>query len=511
MKAQTQIIVMDFGSQYAHLIARRVRDLSVFSEVVPNDLPADEIKKSYQHIKGIILSGGPDDVVDKNAPQCDKKIFDLGVPVLGVCYGHHIIGHYLGGKVSLGTGREYGITKLRMEKKDDILRGFNATEDVWMNHGNSVTKLPKGFEAIARTDKCIAAMMDKEKKIYGVQFHPEVTHTKKGEALYRNFVFDICGAKKDWSMEHFIENEVKNIKGQIGSRRAIIGLSGGVDSSVAAVLASKAIGRKLTAVFVDTGLMRLNEPDFIRNTFSSWSMKLEMVDAKKKFHAALKGVTDPEEKRKIIGRQFIEVFDEAAGSEKADVLLQGTIYPDRIESGSSKNASVIKSHHNVGGLPEGMKLELCEPLRDLYKDEVRTVAKKLGLPHELVMRHPFPGPGLAIRILGECTEENVKIVQMANHIVIDELEKAGEYDNVWQAFAVLLPVKSVGVQGDARSYKKAIAIRMVNSVDAMSASFSRVPYDLLEKISTRITNEIKEVNRVVYDITNKPPGTIEWE
>lgn len=507
----TQIIVMDFGSQYAHLIARRVRDLGVFSVVVSNDICADEIKADYPGIKGIILSGGPDDVVKKGAPQCDKKIFESGIPILGLCYGHHIIGHYLGGNVGLGKGREYGITELKVDKNDKLLNGFDSVEDVWMNHGNSVTKVPLGFDVLARTDNCIAVIQDADRNIYGVQFHPEVTHTKKGSVLLGNFVFGICSAKKDWSMEKFIENEIDNIKKQVGDRRAIIGLSGGVDSSVAAVLMSRAIGNRLTAVFVDTGFMRLGEPEFIKKTFSSWDMKLKMIDSKNRFYDALNGVFDPEEKRKIIGDLFIRVFDEVALAEKAEVLVQGTIYPDRIESGTSKNSSVIKSHHNVGGLPEDMSLELCEPLKDLYKDEVRVVGEKLKLSKELVGRHPFPGPGLAIRILGECSEENVKVVQKANHIVLDELKKASEYDNIWQAFAVLLPVKSVGVQGDARSYKKVVAVRFVNSVDAMSASFSRVPYELLEKISTRITNEIKEVNRVVYDITNKPPGTIEWE
>ena len=506
-----QIIVVDFGSQYAHLIARRVRDLGVFSQVVSNELSADDIRADFPGLKGIILSGGPDDVVDKDAPQCDRKIFELDVPVLGLCYGHHIIGHYLGGTVGVGAGREYGVTKLKVYKKGGLLKGFGSVENVWMNHGNSVTALPSGFEVAARTDNCVAVIQNKSRKIYGVQFHPEVTHTKKGKVLFSNFVFGICSAKKDWNMERFIGDEIEKIKGQVGGRRAIIGLSGGVDSSVAAVLMTRAIGKKLTAVFVDTGFMRLGEPEFIWDTFSHWDMKLKMVDARKKFYDALSGVVEPEEKRKIIGGLFIKVFNEVASAEKADVLVQGTIYPDRIESGGSKNSSVIKSHHNVGGLPKGMKLELCEPLRDLYKDEVRIVAKKLGLPDGLVLRHPFPGPGLAIRILGECTREDVRIVQRANYIVLDELEKAGEYDNVWQAFAVLLPVKSVGVQGDARSYKRVVAVRFVNSVDAMSASFSRVPYDLLEGISTRITNEIREVNRVVYDITNKPPGTIEWE
>ena len=508
---QTQILVMDFGSQYAHLIARRVRDHGVYSEVVPNSLTAREIRDAHPNVKGIILSGGPDDVVKKDAPQCDKKLFDLGIPVLGLCYGHHVIGHYLGGKVGLGAGREYGMTRLKVIRQDGILKGFDKTENVWMNHGNSVTALPSGFEVAAKTDDCIAVIQNKERSIYGVQFHPEVTHTKKGKVLLKNFVFDICSCKKDWSMEHFIAHEIDRIKEQVGKRRAIIGLSGGVDSSVAAVLASKAIGSRLTAVFVDTGFMRLDEPEFIKKAFSSWDMKLEMIDARERFYGALKGVVDPERKRKIIGELFIKVFDEVAVKEKAGILMQGTIYPDRIESGGSKNASVIKSHHNVGGLPKDMKLELCEPLADLYKDEVRAVAKKVGLSSELALRHPFPGPGLAIRIIGECTEESVEVVKQANHIVLDELRKAGEYDNIWQAFAVLLPVKSVGVQGDARSYKKVVAVRLVNSVDAMSASFSKVPYSLLENISTRITNEIKEVNRVVYDITNKPPGTIEWE
>lgn len=509
MKAQ--IIVMDFGSQYAHLIARRVRDLGVFSGVVSNDFGAEKLMNSFPNLRGIILSGGPDDVTREGAPQCDKRIFELGVPVLGLCYGHHIIGHYLGGKVELGSGSEFGTTKLKVLEGKGVLKGFDSEESVWMNHGNSVTEVPPGFSVAARTDSCIAVIQNTKDKIYGVQFHPEVTHTKKGAALLNNFVFGICSAKKDWSMENFIESQISRIREQVGGRRAVIGLSGGVDSSAAAVLMSRSIGKNLTAVYVDTGFMRLGETDAIRKTFSAWDLKLVIADAKDRFFDAMKGVIDPEQKRKIIGKLFIDVFNEAAKNEKAEVLVQGTIYPDRIESGTSKNASVIKSHHNVGGLPKDMKLELCEPFRDLYKDEVRDVARKLGLPEYIVQRHPFPGPGLAIRILGECTRENVEIVQKANHIVLDELEKAGEYNNIWQAFAVLLPVRSVGVQGDARSYKRAVALRFVNSVDAMSASFSKVPYELLEKISTRITNEIREINRVVYDITNKPPGTIEWE
>jgi GMP synthase (glutamine-hydrolysing) len=509
MKAQ--IIVMDFGSQYAHLIARRVRDLGVFSEVVSNELDAEKIRISFPNLKGIILSGGPDDIVRKGAPQCDRKIFESGVPVLGLCYGHHIIGHYLGGKVELGNGSEFGTTKLKVLENGGILKGFGSEEDVWMNHGNSVMEAPPGFNVAARTDNCIAVIQNPEKRIYGVQFHPEATHTKKGTIMLDNFVFGICSAEKDWSMENFIDNEIRKARELVGDRRAVIGLSGGVDSSAAAVLMSRAIGNSLTAVYVDTGFMRLGETDAIRKTFSAWDMKLIIADAKDRFFEAMKDVTDPEQKRKIIGKLFIDVFNEAAKNEKAEVLVQGTIYPDRIESGTSKNASVIKSHHNVGGLPKDMKLELCEPLRDLYKDEVRAVARKLGLPEFIVQRHPFPGPGLAIRIIGECSKENVEIVQKANHIVLDELEKAGEYNNIWQAFAVLLPVRSVGVQGDARSYKRAVALRFVNSVDAMSASFSKVPYELLEKISTRITNEIREINRVVYDVTNKPPGTIEWE
>ena len=507
-----QIVVLDFGGQYCHLIARRVRDFGVYSEVVPSDTTAKELKEKCPLLKGIILSGGPASIGEKGAPKMDEKILEIGVPVLSLCYGHQLLATILGGKLGVGKQGEYGLTNILVNRKSRILAGLEKSETVWMNHRDSVVALPVGFSTVASSEICeVAAYENTDKKIFGLQFHPEVTHTKCGKKIFENFVFNICSAKKDWSMEDFIEKTVASIKEQAKGRRAVLGLSGGVDSSTVAALVGRAIGKNLTAVFVDTGFMRKNETEFIKGAFGKQDIGLKMIDAKKRFYSAMKGVEDPEKKRKIIGKLFIDIFNEEAKKTGAKILVQGTIYPDRIESGATKNSTVIKSHHNVGGLPKEMKLELMEPLQDLYKDEVRKVAEKLGMPKELAWRHPFPGPGLAVRILGECTPEDVKILQEADYILLDELKKSEWYDKIWQAFAVLLPVKSVGVQGDARSYKSVIALRMVNSVDGMTADFSKVPHEVLEKISSRITNEVKEVGRVVYDITNKPPGTIEWE
>ncbi len=511
-----QIIVIDLGSQLCHLISRRVRQLNVYSGVLPNTVSCDDIRKlKSDGLKGIIISGGPSSIYDEESPGIDKGILDLGVPILGICYGHHLIAKYSGGVVKRNKKKEYGVTDFSLienGKKSKLFAGLPEKQKIWMNHGDNVESMPDGFTITGSTyNSHIAAFENENKNIYGVQFHIEVTHTEKGMDILKNFVFNICGAEKDWSLSDFKERKVKEIKEQIGSQRAVIGLSGGVDSSTCAALVSEAIGNNLKAIFIDTGFMRLNEPEEIKEAFSEWDIDLKIVDSRKLFIEALKGVTDPEKKRKIIGEMFIREFEREAKKIDAGFLVQGTIYPDIIESGTTKNASVIKSHHNVGGLPEHMDLELCEPLRNLYKDEVRKIAQKIGLPAQMIKRHPFPGPGLAIRIIGECTEKNIDIVKQANHVLLNELEKNNFYDKTWQAFAVLLPIQSVGVQGDARAYKKVIAIRLVDSVDAMTANFTHTPYDLLERISTRITNEVTEIGRVVYDITNKPPGTIEWE
>ncbi len=499
------IIVLDFGGQYCHLISRRIRAMGVDARVMPSDTPAGELKSA----SGIILSGGAASVFDANAPRLDKSILSLGIPVLGICYGHQLIAHSIGGRVAAGDSGEYGVTELRIKNKNGILSNFLVPVNVWMNHRDIVTELPSDYRADASTKYSnIAAFSNKKKLIYGVQFHPEVTHTEWGEKMLENFVLGICKAKKDYKPRG-IEDIVRESGEAIGNRRAVIALSGGIDSSTAAVLVSKAIGNNLIAVYVDTGLMRENDTEFVKNTFSN--LNLRIIDAKETFFRRLKGVTDPEQKRKIIGKTFIEIFENVAKKEKADVLVQGTIYSDWIESGSTKHSSCIKSHHNVGGLPERMNLELYEPLRELYKDEVRKLAKKLGLPNELITRHVFPGPGLAIRIIGEVTEERVNVVRKAHRIVEEELKKAKLYKKTWMGFAVLLPIKCVGVQGDERSYKHPIVIRIIESKDAMTANFARIPYGILEAISTRITNEIKEVNRVVYDISNKPPATMEWE
>lgn len=507
-----KIIILDFGGQYCHLISRRIRDLGIYSEILSADTKSDEILK-HGDVRGLILSGGAQSVYDKNSPKCSPKLLEIGVPILGICYGHQLISSLEGGKVASGKAGEYGITDMKVLSRESVLlKGLSNAETVWMNHKDIVRKLPTGYQVAASTaDSPVAAFENPAKRIYGVQFHPEVTHTPKGQRILRNFAVGICKAKKGWSTADIVDRIRRETKETLGNRRAVIGLSGGVDSSAAAVIVAKAIGKNLTAVYVDTGLMREKETDFIRKTFKSKGLNLKIVDASKLFFENLAGVTDPEQKRKIIGRLFVEVFDKEAKKTKAEYLIQGTIYSDRIESGLTKHSSVIKSHHNVGGLPKDMKLKVYEPLRDLYKDEVRRIAAQVGLGDEITKRHVFPGPGLAVRILGEVTPPKALVVRKASAIIEEELKKANLYHKVWMGFAVLLPIRSVGIQGDARSYKYPVVVRIIESKDAMTANFSRLPYSILQTISTRITNEIADVNRVVYDISNKPPSTMEWE
>lgn len=514
MKFDT-ILVLDFGGQYCHLIGRRIREQKVYSEIVPSDINPDEIKRLNRkhNIKGIILSGGPSSVFQKNAPKLDTRILDLNIPVLGLCYGHQLIAHIYNGDVKTAQKREYGITHATIDKAVSLLDGLNRKEKVWMSHGDTVYELPDGFDILAHTDNSpVAAFRHKTKPIFGLQWHPEVIHTENGMLMMKNFIFKVCQCKPNWTMGSFVERAVEGIKHIVKDSRCIIGLSGGVDSSVTTILAAKAIGKNLTAVFVDHGFMREGEPEFIKNTFGKFDMDLVIVDEKKRFLEKIKGITDPEEKRKIIGEEFIRVFEEIAKKAEADYFLQGTIYPDRIESGFRKHSEKIKTHHNVGGLPTEIKFKtIVEPLKDLYKDEVRRVAEKLGLPKELVWRQPFPGPGLAVRIIGEITEEKLNILKKADKIVTEEIEKRMVNNRPWQYFAVLTDSKSTGVKGDARAYGYTVAIRAVESKEAMTASFSKISYDILEKISTKITNEMLKVTRVVYDITHKPPSTIEWE
>jgi GMP synthase (glutamine-hydrolysing) len=502
------IIIIDFGGQYCHLIARRLRDPGIENSIVS----ADKITlESLKNFKGIILSGGAYSVYAKNAPVVTKKILQAKLPVLGICYGHQLIAHILGGKVSPGKAGEYGPTKLKLDVKSDLFRGLKPEQNVWMNHRDVVERLPKDFKIVAKTDKTkMAAIENTIEKIYGVQFHPEVTHTKAGQEILKNFV-GICKIK---SKKNLLINKTAIIleaKTILKNKKAIIGLSGGIDSSVAAILVSKAIGKNLTAVYVDTGLMRYGETENFKKIFSHFDLKLVIIDASHQYFKKLKGVASPELKRKIIGHLFIKIFEKIARTLKATYLIQGTIYPDRIESGITKNSSSIKSHHNVGGLPPNLKLKIYEPLKDLYKDEVRAIARQIKLPHELLSRQVFPGPGLAVRIVGEVTQEKAKIVREAGRIIEEELRESPYWQKIWMSFAVLLPVKSVGIQGDERSYKHPIVLRIIESEDAMTANFSKIPYPILEKISTRITNEIPAINRVVYDITNKPPATMEWE
>lgn len=506
-----KIIILDFGGQYCHLISRRIRDLGVLAEVMPSDISAGKIIKDKE-IKGLILSGGARSVYEKNAPKFDKKILGLNIPILGICYGHQLIAHSLGGKVISGKSGEYGLAKLEIKKNQGILAGLEKTKKVWMNHRDAVTILPQSFLALAEAEHSKNAVFSsKNGKISGVQFHPEVSHTEGGEKMLKNFVFSVCQCQKSHSSQSLIQNIIQEAKETIGSEKAIIGLSGGVDSSVAATLVGKAIGKKLVATYIDTGLMRRGETEAIRKIFRDLKVNLKVIKAGKQFFQKLKGVTGPERKRKIIGKLFADIFCGVAKKEKAGFLIQGTIYSDRIESGITKHSSKIKSHHNVGGLPKNLKLKLYEPLKDLYKDEVRKIARATGLPSEISERQVFPGPGLAIRIVGEVTPKKAEIVRRASHIVEEELKKTKLWKNIWMSFAVLLSIKSVGIQGDERSYKYPIIVRVIESKDAMTANFSQIPFSVLERISTRITNEVREVNRVAYDITHKPPATMEWE
>jgi GMP synthase (glutamine-hydrolysing) len=515
--ATRSIVILDFGSQYTQLIARRIREQNVFSAVLPCTAPVAEIQA--QNPIGLVLSGGPCSVYDADAPPADPAILDLGLPVLGICYGLQFITHHLGGKVRPATKREYGHAEVElMDAANPLFEKLPASLHVWMSHGDEALELPAGFHLTAKTAHAVAGIANPEKRIWAVQFHPEVHHTQQGTGVLRNFLFAICGAQPDWTAEHFIQATVAGIREKVGAGHAICALSGGVDSSVAAVLVHRAIGDRLTCVFVNNGVLRKNEFEKVQqNLRDKLGLKLVAADAGQRFLGRLAGVTDPEQKRKIIGNEFIAVFDDeahriAAKTGGVEWLVQGTLYPDVIESSSVKGPSqTIKSHHNVGGLPETMKLKLIEPLRDLFKDEVRRIGRDLDMPGDILQRQPFPGPGLAVRILGEVTAERVALLQEADEIVVTEIRNAGLYQQIWQSFAVLLPVKSVGVMGDQRTYAYTCAIRAVHSEDGMTADWAPLPYEVLKRISSRIVNEVRGINRVVYDITSKPPGTIEWE
>jgi GMP synthase (glutamine-hydrolysing) len=505
------ILVLDFGSQYNQLITRRIREFGVYSELQPHTLTIEEIKKLNP--SGIILSGGPNSVYDENSFRCDEEIFSLGIPVLGICYGMQLITHLFNGKVEGSEHREYGKAVLSAKNNYKIFDAIPEESVVWMSHGDKVTEAPKGFEVIATSATCpIAAFSNEEARVYGVQFHPEVQHSEFGFNLLENFVFKICGCEKSWSMENFIEMEMQKIRETVGDKQVLCALSGGVDSSVVAVLIHKAIGDQLTCMFVDHGLLRKGEAESVMKTFSEgFHMKVLKIDAKERFMSKLAGVSDPEKKRKIIGNEFIYVFDEEATKlEGIDYLAQGTLYTDIIESGTA-TAETIKSHHNVGGLPEDMSFELIEPLNTLFKDEVRALGKELGLPDEIVWRQPFPGPGLGIRVLGEITEDKLHIVRESDAILREEIKNHGLEREIWQYFTVLPDIRSVGVMGDQRTYDYTVGIRAVTSIDGMTSDWARIPWDVLQVISTRIVNEVPHVNRIVYDITSKPPSTIEWE
>jgi GMP synthase (glutamine-hydrolysing) len=515
VKHQT-IVVLDFGSQFTQLIARRLRELSVYSEILPYNTPIDEIRG--RNPAGIILSGGPKSVSDAGAPRCEPAVYDAGVPVLGICYGMQLMTDALGGEVAPAPHREYGHAVIRIQEGAPILATVGPELRVWASHGDFVKRPPSGFAVTATsTNAPVAAMANEERRLYAILFHPEVAHTDRGTEILRSFAFDVCGCTGDWTMASFVHETVAAIARQVGTGRVVCGLSGGVDSTVAALLIYKAIGDRLTCIFVDNGVMRLDEAAQIRRRFERLQLPLVFVDASKLFLDRLAGVSDPERKRKIIGAAFIEVFEAEAKTLAArqgafDFLAQGTLYPDVIESVSVVGPShVIKSHHNVGGLPEGMRFTLVEPLRQLFKDEVRAVGKELGLEDEFVWRQPFPGPGLAVRVLGDVTESRLDLVRRADAIVAEEVKKAGWYRRLWQSFAVLLPVQSVGVMGDARTYEYTAAIRAVESKDGMTADWARLPHELLATISSRIVNEVQGINRVVFDISSKPPSTIEWE
>jgi GMP synthase (glutamine-hydrolysing) len=522
----SKILILDFGSQYTQVIARRIRELQVYSEIVRFDISATEVAKLKPN--GIVLSGGPASVYDKGAPQIDPDIFSLGIPVLGICYGLMQMAHHLGGKVVFTGRREYGAGMLQLSNSSELFDGLGPQLDVWNSHGDEVTALPDGFRVAATTEGCdFAAVEDRQRKLYGLQFHPEVAHTPRGKEILQNFAYHICHCAMDWTMGSFIDEACERIRHQVGDEKVVLGLSGGVDSSVTAALLHKAIGDQLTCIFVNNGLLRSREEEIVQRVFGeNFHVRLKYVDASERFLRALKGVTDPEQKRKIIGNEFIEVFQHATEELLAEdrqnkarkhggykFLAQGTLYPDVIESVSigGNPSQVIKSHHNVGGLPEKMHFQLVEPVRQLFKDEVRQLGLQLGLPKEIVYRQPFPGPGLAVRILGEVMPERLSILREADTIVVSEMESSDWYFRVWQSFAVLLPVRSVGVMGDQRTYENTIVLRIVESQDGMTADWVRLPYELLARISSRISNEVKGVNRVCYDISSKPPSTIEWE
>lgn len=513
MESLDKILVLDFGSQYSRLIARRVREAQVFSEILPYNTPVEKIKELAP--KGIILSGGPSSVYGEGAPRCQKEVFELGLPILGICYGMQLTTLILGGAVVPAERREYGRTVLKITDTQSLFKDLPSSIEVWMSHGDHVDQVPPGFKVIASTDNApVAAMVDEERQIYGIQFHPEVAHTPLGFDILRNFVYTTCKCRPSWTPGSFITQEIAEIRKAVGDRKVLCALSGGVDSTVAAVLIHRAIGDNLVCVFVDNGLLRKNEAINVSALLKEkFQLNLVTVDATERFLSKLEDVTDPEEKRKIIGHEFISVFEEeAAKLGEVDFLVQGTLYPDVIESISEHGpAAKIKSHHNVGGLPEHLRFKLLEPFRLLFKDEVRLIGGELGLPEEIIWRQPFPGPGLAVRIIGPVTREKLSVLCEADWIVTDEIKQAGYYRKLWQSFAVLTDTKSVGVMGDERTYDYVVAVRAVTSEDAMTADWARLPYDLLDRISRRIINEVSGVNRVVYDITSKPPGTIEWE
>ncbi|WP_022671186.1 glutamine-hydrolyzing GMP synthase [Hippea alviniae] len=504
-----KIIILDFGSQYTQLIARKIRELGVYAEIVPFNRYFDKTD-----VKGIILSGSPSSIYDNDAPLPSREIFEIGLPILGICYGMQVIAKFFSGKIAPSKKREYGPAIIRLKKKNELIDEEIDGSVVWMSHGDRLEELPEGFESVAYTDNSpFAVVQNTKRRIWAVQFHPEVHHSKKGKQILARFVFDICGAEANWNMENFLETQINQIRETVKNKRVIGAVSGGVDSSVVAVLMNKAIGENFIGVFVNNGLLRKNEAQYVLESFKKLGVNIRYVDASELFLERLKGVIDPEKKRKIIGHTFIDVFREIAEEyDDVEFLAQGTLYPDVIESVSVKGPSAtIKSHHNVGGLPKDLNFKLIEPLRELFKDEVRRLGKKLGLDDEFINRHPFPGPGLAIRVIGEITQERLNVLREADAIVIEEIKKASVYNDVWQAFAVLLPISTVGVMGDKRTYENVVALRVVESVDGMTADWSRLPYELLGRISNRVINEVEGVNRVVYDISSKPPSTIEWE
>jgi GMP synthase (glutamine-hydrolysing) len=510
---EEKILILDFGSQVTQLIARRIREQSVYCEIHPYNIALDRIREYAP--KGIVLSGGPASVYDEGAPHCDAQIFGIGVPILGICYGMQLMTHMLGGRVERSQNREYGRAVMDLDDISDLFAGFASSAEIWMSHGDRIEVMPDGFQRISHTEHCpVAAMKDAKRGFFGVQFHPEVVHTPRGDEILGNFLFAVCDCRPVWTMANFIETAIEDIRRKVGNGNVICALSGGVDSSVVAVLIHKAIGDQLNCIFVNNGLLRKGEAEKVVNLFTRhFKINLDYVDATDRFLEKLAGVTDPEQKRKIIGNEFIYLFEEESKQMgRVDYLAQGTLYPDVIESVSTKGPSaVIKSHHNVGGLPDKMDLKLLEPVRELFKDEVRLLGKELGMPDEVIHRQPFPGPGLAIRCIGELSKEKLEILREADAIVLDEIRKAGLYRDIWQSFAILLPVRTVGVMGDARTYDYTIALRAVNSLDGMTADWVKLPYEILGKISSRIINEVKGVNRVVYDISQKPPSTIEWE